>query len=384
MSETLRRFETGHSETGRSERGFTLLELLVTVVLMSAMAWIVLGVVADDTSQIRFEDTRNRLSAIRQAIIGNIMPGASESGMPSSFVVDNGRLPGNIDILINAPASPPTGNWGSFGSVIPVFDPTPGTDGFPDIPPLGTLPDEFPLDNPLHPEVTLMKGHRGFYLSGVSSDGSYRDGWGTDRSGVGDADIKCPSSTIPAMDDKGNDVDGINHGWCVTQYEEGLYVDSYGMDGEPLALTGSNYEQDVSMSPPVLRDDWTVDISGSKVKILNLSGANITKDLGASMLVYVNGRSSDPNAAWQRITSSIVTADIPVYDHTNSATVAEVSFPTTARIPVGEHLLVLFISDPGAPDSPNLSAITTSAVYVTARVKFFPRGGVPEMKLVIR
>ena len=371
-------------ETGCGEQGFTLLELLVVVLLMSAMAWMALGIVTDNTSQIRFEDTRNRLAAIRQAVAGNIQPSAPENGMPSSFVTDNGRLPDNIDSIVFRPAS----NWDGFKLVEPVFDPTPGAGGVSD-----ESGDEINLTQP---EQKLPKGHRGAYLNGVPVGGKYRDGWGTDRSASATI-TECPS--VPGSPATFSDDDNNNHGWCVTSYNEGFYVDSYGMDGVDGDLTGSEYEFDMAMSPPVLRDDWTVDISGSKVKIINLKSIPVPEELGVSLLVYVNGNGEDSPKSWRRITSGTVTG-FDAHDPSDSSIgVAEVSFPTGTRIPVGEHLLVLFLRDPGtpeipgtppipavpcAPDSPILTAITTSSVYVTARVRFLPRGGIPEMKLVIR
>lgn len=95
-----------------NERGFTLLELLMVVAIMSAVAWMSLGLVNNNTDQVRFEDTRNRLQAIRRGIIGDIS--RTLNGRPEirGYVADMGELPDDLNALIareycrNDPAKP--------------------------------------------------------------------------------------------------------------------------------------------------------------------------------------------------------------------------------------------------------------------------------------
>ena len=82
------------------QSGMTLLELMLVVTILSAVAFMTLSQVTDNTSQIRFEDTRNRLELIREAIIGDTS--RTINGQPEirGFVADIGRLPNNLRELI--------------------------------------------------------------------------------------------------------------------------------------------------------------------------------------------------------------------------------------------------------------------------------------------
>jgi len=83
-----------------NERGLTLLELLMVVTILSAVAWMSLGLVNNNTDQVRFEDTRNRLQAIRRAIIGDTSRTLNGRPEVRGYVADMGRLPDNLNALI--------------------------------------------------------------------------------------------------------------------------------------------------------------------------------------------------------------------------------------------------------------------------------------------
>ncbi|MDR0843363.1 MAG: type II secretion system GspH family protein [Acidobacteriota bacterium] len=340
--------------------GFTLLELLVVIAIMSATAWMALSVVGDDAGQIRYEDTRNRLAAIREAVLGE--DAAEKRGILAGFVADNGRLPESISELTSTPVG-----WDSFGADVakkPIFDPTPDSEGY-----NNNDGDDVLLGAP---RQQLMKGHRGTYLRGRNAAGEYRDGWGIKITG-GASGKNCPAG--PAG--KGNDDDTKNYGWCVTQDDDGteLYVDSYGMNGtknpDPPEENLYEYEDDVSMSEPVLKSDWTTDIAGYSVKVDNRSSGDIVGELRVALLVYDN-KPSATHGKWRQWISDSVSG-CPDGDE------IDIEFPDDEiPIPIGEHLLVLVRDD--APYQ------LPSGEYVTARVQFFPRYGVSKekMKLVIR
>jgi hypothetical protein len=167
------------------------------------------------------------------------------------------------------------------------------------------------------------------------------------------------------------------------------------MDGKKdLATSEENryeYEDDISMSEPVLEDDWMVDVHSGMVNIVNQSGTPIdfgTASLRVSLLVFVNNKDHGDKTMvdygigmWRRITTDIVSNDDDDDDKGSAI------FPVTAKIPIGEHLLVL-VSDPDGTSHNGDDALyeltPLSGKYVTARVRFFPRGNVPKMKLVIR
>ena len=84
--------------------GFSLLELLVVVSLLGMLALATTVMVDNTDDQQRFELTRTRLQQIRTAIIGD--PSRTFNGEPvlSGFAMDMGRLPANINELVELPA----------------------------------------------------------------------------------------------------------------------------------------------------------------------------------------------------------------------------------------------------------------------------------------
>ena len=86
---------------GHDQKGLTLLELLLVMLILSAVAWMAVGVVENNSDQVRFEDTRNRREAIRRAIIGDTS--RTVNGQPEirGYVADMGRLPQTIQALIS-------------------------------------------------------------------------------------------------------------------------------------------------------------------------------------------------------------------------------------------------------------------------------------------
>ncbi len=83
-----------------NRHGFTLLELLLVLVIISAVAWVSLSSVSTNMEQIRFDDTRNRLQAIRKAIIGDTSRTVNGGPELSGYVADMGGLPPDINALL--------------------------------------------------------------------------------------------------------------------------------------------------------------------------------------------------------------------------------------------------------------------------------------------
>ncbi|MDP0494992.1 MAG: prepilin-type N-terminal cleavage/methylation domain-containing protein [Verrucomicrobiota bacterium JB024] len=386
----------------RGAAGFTLLELMLVVVILASVAWMITGTATDNISQVRYEDTRNRLDVIREAIMGPTSAATMAKGIQSGYIVDNGRLPENIDALVERPAY---ANYQPFGVSLPYFDPTPATvssaRGERKISNAGGDEEELP-----NAEHQLMKGHRGVYLP-VSSGGYFRDAWGTNRSVDGTDAIDCP--TVPGgASNIGNDVDTENHGWCVSLYNDGFYADSYGMDGQSGVLstdvseTRYTYETDMAMSPSIVADDWKTNIEGRMTVTIKNRTAG---DLGLSafrvcLLIFVNGDADEGGAVnesytlnlsgkyeapgnWWCLTSDTLPGVSVTAGSDQDVTLTFTDDPDTdTYVPMGEHLLVLLDASGPTPDLSSVSGVTDT--YVTARVKFYPRGGVPDPELEIR
>lgn len=182
------------------QTGLTMLELLMVVTILSAVAFMSLNQVTDNTAQIRFDDTKNRLDKLKYSIIGD--RSRTVNGQPEiyGFVADIGRLPYNIYELLSNEACEDT-------NISPYDEPTclsnskkwvnqrcldynylnktdcdPGA-GY-DWKSNATTP-ALPLRNIGSFSTTgLWSGWNGPYISGLtnSSDGEkdFLDGWGRD------------------------------------------------------------------------------------------------------------------------------------------------------------------------------------------------------------
>lgn len=221
----------------KNQYGLTLLEMLVVVFILSAIALMTLSFTNNADDQFRFEDTRTRLGKIRIAAVGE--PERTINGGPaiSGFVADIGRLP--------------------------------NTDNLQELIEQGGLP-VWTLDT----ASGVWAGWRGPYLASLIEQGgtrTYRDGWGN----AGGAP-KYGWNTFSATDTNG---DGLT---------DTLQVVSYGSDGAP---AGAGYAADY---PPVTgnlagRDDHQVNITVVKVRFHNpAAGAVLLPLANVTLLVRLH------------------------------------------------------------------------------------------------
>ncbi|WP_036297355.1 prepilin-type N-terminal cleavage/methylation domain-containing protein [Methylobacter marinus] len=81
-------------------RGFTLLEMTVVLLLMTLLASVAIRETNGLSFQVRYEQTRERLERIREAILGNPRQIINGQQAVSGFVADMGRLPKNLHELL--------------------------------------------------------------------------------------------------------------------------------------------------------------------------------------------------------------------------------------------------------------------------------------------
>jgi len=178
----------------KNSQGFTLLELLIVVSILSSIAYLAVDNVAESDSFNKWQRSQYRLENMRQAILGDssrLVNGQSEL---SGFVVDIGRLPGCLSELLEAKQCD--------GIDFPAF----------------TLFEE-----------QMAGGWRGPYLSATHRLGdydAYRDGWGN----------------------KGDSDDKQNFGWVFQSSPTGVNVQTLGADAISVATalssaTVTSYEQ---------------------------------------------------------------------------------------------------------------------------------------------
>ena len=195
--------------------GFSLLELLVVVSLLGMLALATTVMVDNTDDQQRFELTRARLQQIRNAIVGDTTRTLNDEPVLSGFAVDMGRLPTNLNELMELPAG--ANVWQGF----PISTSSASAVG------------------------EVYAGWRGPYLdvmpsAGASATRAFRDGW---------------------ANDDGSD----NFGWAVatsgtSPNHTALSVKSYGADGA--AGGASVYEEDYPVSGNLIEpNDWQVDLT---------------------------------------------------------------------------------------------------------------------------
>lgn len=81
-------------------RGFTLLEMTVVLLLMTLLASVAIRETNGLSFQVRYEQTRERLERIRDAILGNPRQIINGQQAVSGFVADMGRLPTDLHELL--------------------------------------------------------------------------------------------------------------------------------------------------------------------------------------------------------------------------------------------------------------------------------------------
>ena len=117
--------------------GFTLVELLVVIFILSTLALTGLALTDTADSQLRFEDTQARIRALRRAVIGEGEPVFAGRQLLSGFVADNGVLPDSIQSLVGGVLPDSIQSrisqievevFAEFGGRAPVFDPRPDPD----------------------------------------------------------------------------------------------------------------------------------------------------------------------------------------------------------------------------------------------------------------
>jgi len=267
--------------------GFTLFELLAVILILSVVALSSLAIIPEQDFQLRFEDTRNRVIAIRRAVLGKNAV-VNQSIALSGFVVDNGALPGAMPELTAKPS-----NALSHGSLSPYFSSIVG------------VPEAVVICVPIsdcrltEAQEQLLKGHRQQYLQNDIGVNKFLDGW---RNGKNDT---------------------VNFGWSFSGGSR-MRVASLGLDntlGNPSGL--SVYNEDMAMND-INELDWRVPVGTLPVHIVN----NHTAAVKASLLIFVN----DPvqGETWLRVDTNEIAAGV-----TGDA------FFTATNVPMGRHLIVI-------------------------------------------
>lgn len=299
----------------RLQTGLTLLELLLVVFILSAVAFIALSEVSNDASQVRYEDTRNRLDLIRKSIIGDT--GRTLNGQPEirGFVADVGRVPGCLEALL-------------------IIDPDCDGNGTPD--PGAPQPWSF------EPALNIWAGWNGPYLTDVN--GVFRDGWGNPDNGVLTHDPDYGWVVTPADTDvdpgAGTVTDGVADSILVLSLGEDGALDPHTYGG----VYDADYLQDAAfLSATGVSPNEAIN-SNSFVMITNISGnGGITFDFSAQASCWLcSGGTGTPAATDRAGCNSNGGAWSPNATHLDSATCQGASVNGYAWQPTDQFCARLF------------------------------------------
>lgn len=373
---------------GRRNAGFTLLELLLVVGILSALALSATAFVDNRDDQQRFEETRHRLQAIRRAILGDESASLAQF-VPAGFVAENGLLPPDLNSLLSNQDDPATtllnetskpSGWKERAVLEPVFDPTPDS-----VTGQNNGTDEVKLGDGA---AKLEKGWRAANLLILpGSDGRFGDAWG-----------------------KAGAVPNFGWNWSLDASRQNLTVTSLGKDQ---ASGGSGVAAD--MAETVVDVHWGASVASLKVKLIkrdsDFGAVGSAPKLRVSLLVFEN---TQDGGKWKRYTSTGVdcldngdgkkgtTSDInPCSDVApltfvekgcdNATTVCNYS---NSRLPLGRHLLVAVFDNNGAAhdsdDKPYVKELITDPTNANpaATQNLLPilctASGCPEATLVLR
>lgn len=315
--------------------GFSLLELLVVIMIMTTMALSATALVGNQDQQARYEDSQRHLQQLRTQIL------STNPDTLTGYIADTGTLPDTIAQLTSPVAD--------FGKIIPVFDATPLA--------MTTCPDtNAGLDNTgtMLSATPLHKGSRGSYLLLKAGETHWRDGW--------------------YRTEANNTLDAQYHGWQWSNPSIGtLKVASLGSDG---AIGGTEpYTQDIGID--ISSQDWQIPLDGWNVSVkLNITPA-VSDRFGVSLLVYE--RLND-TGRWRRL-STALSAGGHLINDTFTLTFNAENFACRGFLPYGEHLLVVFKDTNGGSTAPHTG--DDEEVVSSRYLRVLPRSLLPVLTLEV-
>lgn len=354
----------------RSLQGFTLVEMLVVVAILSATAWMALALTGDNEDLQRRQDSERRLSVIVNSVRGFEHAAWGGELRLSGFVADNGRLPASlrelsdyaalVDMSELADAGEPATSTASgllhgLRLRTPRFDPQPDSDGW-------NNGGETDLNAAAE---KLPKGLRRYLESRLGS-AIYRDGWGNQSANASD--------------------DNLDYGWLLglpANSSAPWRIRSLGANNALDTLPPAQ-ARDADIERSLLTDDWSLDLAGYSVRVVNRSGAALPAGvwLRASLLVYQN---QPGGGRWRRYSTQAVT-------ELADGDTALLTFPVggypggtlDTRIAQGEHLLLLVSDSDNTAHNANESPWLSSGNRVSRKLTFYAAAARPALEIALR
>ncbi|QPK61490.1 prepilin-type N-terminal cleavage/methylation domain-containing protein [Methylomonas sp. LL1] len=265
-------------------QGFSLVELTVVLLLITLIASVAVRETSELGFQVRYEQTKERLEMIKQAILGNPRQIVNGQQAISGFVADMGRLPNSLRELLQR-SGDCSDDAGDVSQAACLGLPTPGswTASAWNNDPVSQLDDD----------TGMHYGWNGPYLSVANNpadDDAFSDGWGS-ASNDGNYGWRFESglnqdklgNANPADDQSDPDgfvrlvVQSLGRDQIANALPTNDYIDDY----PPNRFADDNTPPDYFPTPLIDKSDWLVDIrSGISVifkKTLGASGPSPEK-----------------------------------------------------------------------------------------------------------
>lgn len=325
--------------------GFTLVELLLVILLLSGLALVTTAFVDNASQQMGFDQTKARLEQIRRAIIGDSSRTLNGEPDLGGFVADMGRLPSSLEELIE----PPTDNNQLWGSTVVDLDADPVA---------------------VFNAGELYGGWRGPYLDAMpESDGNraFRDGWGN-QGQIADANAA--------------DFDGKFFGWkyeirkvddtVATTIDEAtrIFIQSLGADFAAGQADSENpYQLDYPASGNLVSEhDWLADVSSQVVQV-QINRSTTTADNLQLNIYWLKNREL------QHTPVSLGAATVDVASQQLSG-----SFPADTYLPMGAFAAVVVCNGTSVPYDGGCPS-TTPPIPPTQYFKIIPRSYRPPLQI---
>ncbi|MCG8492379.1 MAG: type II secretion system GspH family protein [Sneathiellales bacterium] len=326
----------------KEQAGFTLLELLIVVSILSAIAYVALDTLKEDTAQVRFEQTEARLNSIARAVIGKPDRQLGNGSEISGYVADTGQLPSRLRDLIEDPCQNVTAGacgWLSDGD--------------------------------------MRFGWRGPYLATPSLGGdlSFRDGWGNIAATALEDDDNFGWDFSFCRDESGTFISCSEGVTDVNDSALKLEVISAGRDA---SRNGTDTGYDADAKYQFYLADYAHDALVLEMELTNnISPAGVVSDMCLRLSIPQlndNGTASDQtDDFYELVNVDRVAADVSI----NPGETVTVSFDFSGDlIPWGIRRVQVF-------DNDGLGACDDGGLYSSAAKMFrlLPRTAPPQLSL---
>ena len=101
----------------KNRRGFTLVELVIVIIIIGFLAVVAVPRFVDFTGKSREGVTKQKLSVVRIAIIGNPDVRSASTSIDRGYIADVGHVPPNLNSLVDQTYDPSAAAWNKYNQI---------------------------------------------------------------------------------------------------------------------------------------------------------------------------------------------------------------------------------------------------------------------------